>query len=109
MGYRCHHAIIVTGTYEDWVDKAHEQASKIFKQVSSIIPSFEREQCRSFFVAPDGAEHINETREGDKRREQFIQWLKSQKHKDGSSPLKWVEVQYGDTSPEQPMVCKHSE
>ncbi len=106
MGYRCHHAIIVTGTYEDWIDKAHAQASRIFDCVSSIL---ETNQCRSFFIPPDGEEHHTKSHEGDNRREEFIEWLKTQRYQDRSSPLAWVEVQYGDQKTDDTMVCRHSE
>jgi hypothetical protein len=105
---REHHVIIVTGAYEDWIDKAHRQASKIFKQVSPIIPSYEKELCRTFFVPPDGADLPTKSHEGRKRRDEFIKWLESQRYDDGSSPLALVEVQYGDTLPEEPMVRRHS-
>ena len=108
MGYRSHHAIVITGTYEDWIEKARNQALEIFEWVSPISPFSGRNQCRSFFIPPDGAEHHSESSEGDKRRDKFIEWLKGQRYKNGSSPMKWVEVQYGDTSPEDPMVCRHS-
>jgi len=107
MGYREHHAIIVTATYENWIEKAHNQASKIFKWVSPISPFLGGNQCRSFFIPPDAAELATDSHEGDRRRDEFIEWLEDQKYEDGSSPLQWAEVQYGDTRPEEPMVCRH--
>lgn len=51
----------------------------------------------TFAVFPDGSkEGWPDSGHGDKARSQFMEWLESQRHGDGSSPYDWVEVQYGD-------------
>ena len=48
-------------------------------------------------VAPDGSkEGWAESDAGDRARDLIVQVLKSYSYKDGSSPLKWVEVMFGD-------------
>lgn len=106
MGYIRHHAIIVTGTYGDWIDRAHNKANKLFaeKQVSPILePSINA--TRSFFIGPDGSkEGWDDSDTGDKQRKKFIQWLNEQRYDDHSSLLSWAEVLYGDDAGECSIV-----
>ena len=103
MGYMKHHAIIVTGTEVFPLDgsflmQAHEKAREIFTidSVTEPVPS-PMNHCVSFMVAPDGSkEGWTESNLGDVARSRFIEWLKSNRYEDGGSPVKWVEVQYGD-------------
>lgn len=109
MGTLKEHAIIVTGYYGDHIEEAHAIAEEIFDVgrffpfadaeatlVSPIIDSMVN-SVRTFFVAPDGSKEGWSTSDtGDACREEFIKWLRKQRYDDGSSPLQWVEVQYGD-------------
>lgn len=96
MGYLRRHAVVVSNCYDDWLEKAHERASEIFPWVSPISPEHVNGE-RSFFIPPDGSkEGWEESDAGDVRRDEFIAWLRAQCYEDGSSPLTWVEVQYGD-------------
>lgn len=89
MGYMRHHAIVVTGWGQAILD-AQEMANSIFDNVSPIIRS-EANGYDSFFIPPDGSkEGWDESNAGNKRRDDFIGWLRVQ------SWVKWVEVQYGD-------------
>lgn len=95
MGYIRNHAIVVTATYDKHIDRAHEEASKIFPWVSPISPEATN-GTRSFFVPPDGSkEGWEESETGDAKREQFKTWLRAQAYEEGSTPLHWCEVRYG--------------
>jgi hypothetical protein len=97
MGYERHHAIAVTSYDPELLTKAHERATTYFSaQVTPIIKSPVNSQY-SFFIGPDGSkEGWKPSAEGDRCRKIFKDWLKAQTFDDGSSALKWVEVQYGD-------------
>lgn len=100
MGYIRHHAIVVTGT--DWgettIYEAHYRAEEIFGgELVSDVVSAEMNGYFSFFVAPDGSKEGWSTSNGyDSLRDHFIGWLEEQRYGDRSSPLDWVEVQFGD-------------
>lgn len=96
MGYVRDHAIVVVGTYDNWVAKAHATATEIFPWVSPICPR-QSNGSQSFFVPPDGSkEGWEESIVGDSRRDVFVAWLLAQRYEDGSSPLQWVEVRVSD-------------
>ena len=99
MGYERNHAIIVSSCVDDdTFALAHAAASNIFgaRMVSQPVSTIVNEQ-RSFLIGPDGSkEGWSDSAWGDRKRNEFVAWLESQRYKDGSSPLKWVEVQYGD-------------
>lgn len=97
MGYMRHHAIIVTSWNAALLLKARHEAKRIFTgSVSEIYPGVTNTED-SFFVPPDGSkEGWDESNQGNKERDEFISWLASQRYEDDSSPLAWVEVQYGD-------------
>jgi hypothetical protein len=63
--------------------------------VSPLVPGVVN-NAYSFLVAWDGSKEGWEDSDlGDMLRERFIGWMREQKLDDGSSPLHWVEVQYG--------------
>jgi hypothetical protein len=106
VGYIRHHAIIVTGSNGDFIRRAHMEARVIAERhsiggygeaiVSPLVGPF-MNGAESFFVAPDGSkEGWAMSGDGDEFREEFVEWLRAQAYDDGSSPLAWVEVQYGD-------------
>ena len=108
MGYICHHAIIVTGEYGDWLDMAHKKAGEIFPKLGEIS-GYAMNGTRSFFIPPDGSkENWEESNMGDRRRDRFIDWLSGNLHADGSHPLSWVEVQYGDDD-WKTKICRDSD
>ena len=108
MGYIRDHAIIVVGTYGDYLADAHAEAARIFDAHSGdggIAPSAITPPAvngsQSFFIPPDGSkEGWGSSEDGDARRDKFISYLESVKYEDGSSPLKWVEVRVSDDDEE---------
>lgn len=96
MGWIRHHAIVVSASYGDWAGKARDKAVSLGMAVSEMVgPTINGTE--SFLVAPDGSkEGWSESDEGDIRRKEFKAWLRLQEYEDGSSPIRWVEVQYGD-------------
>ena len=116
MGYIRHHAIIVTGSYHvdinpdcpHWAEKAHDVAVRVFEDTTarvSPVTSDGTNGTRSFFIAPDGSkEGWDASDAGDQARTDFIIWLEGQRYADGSTPLAWVEVQYGDDDCETEIV-----
>lgn len=101
MGYICHHAIIVTGSIDDYTEQAHKKAEEIFNEhgLKLVSPMWDGAwNCyRSFCIYPDGSkEGWEESDRAEKLRRAFIVWLKLQVYEDGSSPLDWALVQFGD-------------
>lgn len=98
MGYMVHHAIIVTTDFAD-IDAAHRKASELLGDLVSGVVHSGVNDCRSFFIAPDGSkEGWNESDKGEEARHKFINWLAAQTYQDGGNPFRWVLVQYGDDS-----------
>ena len=95
MGYIRNHAIVVTCTHGDHIERAHKKAKGIFPRVSEI--SLEGVNgSRSFFVPPDGSkEGWADSKKGDTQRENFKIWLRAQAHSDKSTPFSWCEIRYG--------------
>lgn len=81
MGYLRRHAIVVTGDdYEESKDilAAHAKATEIFPWVSPICPPQVNGE-RSFFIPPDGSkEGWSDSDKGDERRNEFVEWLRSE-------------------------------
>lgn len=97
MGYIRHHAIIVT-SLESYIDKLYTKALEIFNpcQVGDIVVSTVNEYF-SFLIGPDGSkEGWNESWDGNDNRQKFIDYLETFRYSDNSSPIDWVEIQYGD-------------
>lgn len=108
MGYMRHHVIIITSWNQDLLKKAHLKAKEIFPIVSEIYEGVIN-NYKSFFIPPDGSkEGWNESNEGDKNRQNFVEWLDAQRYSDNSTSLDWVEVQYGDDERETKIV-RHSD
>lgn len=108
MGYMRHHAIAVTGYDEEIVQQAYRQAVAFGLQPTEPVKAPVNSYW-TLFVPPDGSkEGWDESEAGDYRRGQFIAWLGGQRFEDGSSPLAWVEVQYGDDERET-KVTAHSD
>lgn len=124
MGYQRSHAIVVTSWSDDVIRAARAEAQVIFGQespfevpppgsafaalVSEIAPCA-MNGGGSFLIAPDGSKEGWAVSDwGDSLRSQFIEWLDQQRHSDGSSTLRWVEVQFADDRDES-IVVRHSE
>lgn len=98
MGYIRHVAIIVTdGGYGDWIEQAQREASRIFgSRASGVVPTSVNGNW-SFFIGSDGSKlGWEESETAAAQRHEFKAWLRRQEYDDGSSPFRWVEVQYGD-------------
>jgi len=107
MGYMRHHAIIVTSWKDEAVKGAQKEALKHFSHVSEIVES-PINRYSSFFIAPDGSkEGWEPSDKGDDSRNTFISYLNSLCHEDGSSPLDWAELFYGDDGGESE-ITRHS-
>lgn len=66
-------------------------------------------RTRYTVTLPDGSKEGWEHSDvGDKARDSYTDWLKAQAYEDGSSPLQWVEVQYGDDNGETKII-RHSD
>lgn len=110
MGYMRSHAIVVSAFYGNphWIEVAHKEAVRIFHQPVEEWSAMRIAEVtdpthagmngiRSFMVAPDGSkEGWGHSDAGDRARHEFVSWLESAAYDDGSSPLAWVEVQFGD-------------
>ena len=114
MGYMVHHMIVVTSYDEQLIKKAWNRACDIFclakhplggaDQVTDIMMS-PVNHYYTFFVPPDGSkEGWSDSEDANARREEFISWLNAQRFEDGSTSLKWAEVQYGDDSRDNRML-----
>lgn len=104
MGYMRHHAMVVTSDDEALLNQAHAKATEIFPHVTAITPE-EINGYRSFFIPPDGSkEGWNESVEGDRRRDQFKDYLRALYHPDKSTLAEWCEVQYADDNNEAKVV-----
>ena len=108
MGYMRHHAIIVTSYDEASITEAHKHATACGMCVSPVSDSVVNDY-QSFAVFPDGSkEGWSDSDHGDTAREIFIKWMDSQRFSDGSGPLSWAEVQYGDDN-RKTKVTAHSD
>lgn len=97
MGYMRHHAIIVT-SWSERIIEAHQKALEIFGDWE--VTPIQRTRVNvydTFFIGPDGSkEGWEDSDAGDRRRDEFVAWLDTQRYDDHSTWLKWAVVQYGD-------------
>lgn len=103
MGYVRHHAIICTGFDNDRVVTARKMIIKLVEEAEFNLPLVSEIHLApkglhfSFVIFPDGSkEYWSESDAGDLLRNEIIKYLVSLQYDDGSSPIAWVEVQYGD-------------
>lgn len=108
MGYIRHHAIIVTSWDGKALEKAHCEAGLIFGENVSNIVHADLNGYDSFFIGPDGSkESWEDSNIGDKNRETFIKWIKTQEYEDGSNRLAFAEFYYGDDN-KKSQITKHN-
>ena len=111
MGYMKHHAIVVTGeepairnAFREVDDFAH---AAIAVQITELTPETMNGQ-RSFMVAPDGSKvEWPDSDDGNRARQEIVDILKCYSYNADSSPLKWVEVMFGDDEG-RAVVVRHS-
>jgi hypothetical protein len=109
MGYMRHHTIVVTSWDEKKLQVAHDKAVELFHKVPIDINRGNTQSLvspivngvvngyGSFFIAPDGSkEGWEDSDNGDKAREAFINYCREQAYDDGSNSLSYVEIQFGD-------------
>lgn len=104
MGYVRHNAIVVTSWDDEVIIKAYQKAAELGCLVTGTVIDTVN-AYHSFLIAPDGSkEGWAESDEGDTRRAQFREWTRTVRHSDGSSPLEWVEVDYGSDDADPDVV-----
>ena len=104
MGRMRHHAIIVTSWDRDCLDEARAKAQGLFRYCSAITGSGMNGNM-SFLVPPDGSkEGWAESDVGDAARKGFVAWMNEQRYEDESTPLDWVEVEFGGDGGEAVIV-----
>lgn len=96
MGYMRGHTIVVDSWNAEMIATAQAKATTIFPWVSPLSPPAVN-MHQAFFIPPDGSkEGWADSEDGDRRRSDFKQWLREQSYEDGSTALRWVEVQFAD-------------
>lgn len=111
MGYMRHHAIIVSTSDEKFAAEALKQALEIFGDNGQVGPPMKSpvNKYSTFLIGPDGSkESWTDSEDGDSCRAAMIAWLDNKRYDDGSSPLEWVEIQYGDEMGET-VIVSHSD
>ena len=96
MGYIKHHAIVVTTWDTDLVPKLLESVHELDLEVLCSKPTYINGFI-TLVICPDGSkEGWDESDRGDTARRLFKLRLQDFEYEDGSSPLEWVEVAYGN-------------
>ncbi len=105
MGYIRHHAIAVTAISKENINEAYKNAIEIFgKELVTEIKTSVINKYYSFFVAPDGSkEGWEESDKYDKKRKEFIEWIKKV-NKKYNICLSYCEFYYGDDNGESKIV-----
>lgn len=95
MGHIVHHAIVCTSFDAKVANAARKAAVAIGCSVTPLIkPAVNGEH--SFLIGPDGSKSgWGDSETGDEQRDEWIAWAISQRYEDNSSPLAWVEIEYG--------------
>lgn len=95
MGHMRHHAIMVTSFDRMRLEWA---AAKAVEMGCTVIGPLDIKinNISTFLVCPDGSkEGWSQSNVGDRQRKDFITYLNSLRHSDGSNNLEWAEVAYG--------------
>lgn len=95
MGHIRHHAIIIT-TWSDEIEKVKKYLDLLPVKCSEIVLSGINDY-KTILIAPDGSkEGWGESDTGDAYRSMIKKYLTSFRYSDGSSPIEWCEVAYGN-------------
>ena len=106
MRHVVHHAIVVTSYDGGRADKARRMAVELDCSVTPLIQSNVNDDW-TFLVGPDCSKSgWSDSDEGDARRDEFVEWLRSHRFDDGSSPYQWVEVSYSSDD-EKASIVRH--
>lgn len=103
-----HHAVLVSGTIlatndfdRPYVREAHHWARSAFGlgRVTELHAGVGGlNGIESFVVMPSGSkEGWDEALEHAELIDHFIEWLEGLRYEDGSAPVQWLEVEYGDS------------
>lgn len=104
MGHVVHHAIVITSWDEKPLMQVYQTCANVGAQVTEIVRS-RMNGYSTFVVTPDGSKSgWDEDAVGDAQREAIIAVCRKQRYEDGSSPLEWVEVSYGNDDNEAQVV-----
>lgn len=104
MGYIRHNAIVVTSWNPEAIVAADAEARRLGLTVLGPTAAATN-AYRTLLICPDGSyEGWKESDEGDDRREKFREWARTLRYEDGSSPLEWCEIAYGNDDREA-TVC----
>lgn len=97
MGYMRHNAIVVTSSSPSAFDKVYAFAVASGACVTNVVDGVVN-GYRSFMVCPDGSkEGWAQSEVGDLQRFAILDYIRTFAWpEDGSSPIDWVEVQFGD-------------
>ena len=100
MGYVSHKAILVTVWNNDVLNHILRYAYESFGD-RVVGPHFGINDYKTFVILPTGSKEGWEPAEKDiEEKENFLTYLKSFNYEDGSSPIHWVYVMYGDEGAE---------
>jgi|SRR5579875_3486128 len=108
MGHVTHNAIIVTTWDPEAATAAQRQAHTLHLPTTALL----RSSVNRYFtllVGPSGSKRgWPDDDTAGRQRDNFVSWLRTQRHEDSSSPYEWVSVEYGsddwDTTSTLPTV-----
>lgn len=125
MGYMRHHAIIVTTYSRKLAQDAYLKAISIHEKyektlysgpapksglLTTLVSALHESPVNGYFsfcIYPDGSKEGPqwvESKAGDELRDEFIAWLESQRHEDGSSSYDYAYVRFGDADGEDMLL-----
>lgn len=97
MGYIRHHGMLLTSWDLNRIRPVYIVAKELFAGLCSPLDIGAINEYWSFAIFPDGSKEGWEVSNAyDAKRQQFVEYLKGLRYDDGSSPIDWVLVQYGD-------------
>jgi hypothetical protein len=111
MGIVIHKTLVVTSFSKDHLASAVKMAQSCHLADLCALPPIESRVNGywSFSVMSSGSkEGWDESDLFDAEMETLILYLNGYRYSDGSSPLSWVYVQFGDEAEEPPKVLRHS-
>jgi hypothetical protein len=106
MAIVIHKAIVVTCANPERIEKARVTAVGIGLPVSDALNSLGNGYW-TFFVGPDGSEEASpDADQGDRLRNSFVQWLKTQESELEGPYYEWAEVEYGKDKADRELNSK---
>jgi len=108
-----HHAIVITGYNRDKVEVIRDEIIALAgRDMTSMVSPTLYSPLNGYAtlcIAPDGSkEGWPDSDHGDTFRQQIVALLTSYRYEDGSSPVAWAEVQYGDDE-KVTRIVRHSD